>query len=129
VLGDDVRADPQAAACASCGAPRRDGEWCPRCLERYDRITAVATESVPFETGAVRAPREYSRTKPSPVTFGLFGRVALSIIPVVVAFFAVRNVMRSRGDPTGAYYIVLAVPTVVIAAGFLAFVWKNERIS
>ena len=74
-------------------------------------------------------PRVYSRTKAGPTSFGLAGRLTLSIFPALVAFFAVRNVMRSRHDATIAYYLVIAVPALVLVVGFLAIVWKRERIS
>lgn len=70
----------------------------------------------------------FSRAKAGPTSFGLFGRLVLSIVPALVAFFAVRNVMRSRHDPTVAYYLVLGVPAVVLVVGFLAFVWRRERV-
>jgi hypothetical protein len=37
--------------------------------------------------------------------------------------------MRSRHDATVAYYLVIAVPLLVLVLGFLAFVWKRERVS
>ena len=88
---------------------------------------SVVNEALP----PVRPPREpyvFSRTKSGPTSFGLVGRLALSIVPALVAFFAVRNVMRSRHDPTVAYYLVIAVPALVLVAGFLAFVWRKERV-
>ena len=132
-MSNETVAAPGPVACPSCGTARGAGEWCPLCLERYDR-TAVLQFEPPFDSRLVDprpapAAHEYSRTKAGPTSFGFGTRVGLSIIPVVIAFFAIRNVMRSRHDPTGAYYIVLAVPTLVIAIGFLAFVWRKERIS
>ena len=118
--------------CRSCGAARRHGEWCPRCLERYEQpaqpepATDVATG---FPPKRVPAPREYSRVKAGPSSFGPFGRLTLSAIPAIVAFVAVRNVMRSRHDATVAYYLVIAVPALVLVVGFLAFVWRRERVS
>jgi hypothetical protein len=67
--------------------------------------------------------------KAGPSSFGPFGRLSLSAIPALLAFFAVRNVMRSRHDATVAYYLVIAVPLLVLVLGFLAFVWKRERVS
>jgi hypothetical protein len=71
----------------------------------------------------------FSRAKAGPTSFGLAGRLALSIVPALVAFFAVRNVMRSRHDPTLSYYLVLGVPALVLVVGFLAFVWRKERVA
>jgi hypothetical protein len=113
--------------CAACGATRGDGSWCPLCLERYDRPAAAAPE--PSHWRAPRVSRAYSRTEPGPMSFGVFGRVSLSIVPVVIAFFAVRNIIRSRHDATIGYYLVLGVPALVLALGFLAVVWKRERVS
>jgi hypothetical protein len=53
----------------------------------------------------------------------------MSSVPVIIAFFAIRNIMRSRGDATVAYYIVLGVPALVMVAGVLVVVWRKERIS
>jgi hypothetical protein len=64
-----------------------------------------------------------------PTSFGIVGRTLLSIVPMIVAFFAIRNVMRSRGDATVAYYLVLGTPAVILVGVFLAVVWRRERVS
>jgi hypothetical protein len=110
--------------CASCGAPRRAESWCLLCLERYE----LPAEPPP-DPRHVPYPRTYSRTKAGPLSFGLRGRVLLSILPALVAFFAVRNVIRSRGDMTVVFYLVIAVPALALVAGFLYAVWKKERIA
>ena len=123
VLSDEVGAR-SGPVCAGCGAHRRDGSWCPFCLERYEQVAQP-----PPDPPRVAPPREYSRTNAGPTSFGLVGRLLWSVLPALVAYFAVRNVMRSRGDATVAYYLVIAVPTLVLVAGFLAFVWRKERVS
>jgi hypothetical protein len=127
VLSDEARA-PSGPVCAGCGAPHRGGSWCPICLEPYERVAELPLV-VPPDRPRIPAPREYSRTKAGPTSFGFFGRLVWSAFPALVAFFAVRNVMRSRGDATVGYYLVIAVPALVLVAGFLAFVWRKERIS
>lgn len=82
-----------------------------------------------FEYVRARAPRSYSRIRRGPTSFGGFGRILISVVPVIVAFFAIRNIMRSRGDGTIAYYVVLGVPAVVMVAGCLLVVWRKERVS
>jgi len=74
-----------------------------------------------------RAPRTYSRVHGGPTSFGGFGRLAMSVVPVIVAFIAIRNIVRSRSDGTIGFYIVLGVPTVVMVAAFLVVVWRRER--
>ena len=115
------------ARCWNCGGARQAQPWCPHCLERYERPDATEPEPL-FEYVRARAPRGYSRTRGGPTSFGGFGRVAMSILPVVVAFFAIRNIMRSRTDGTIGYYLVLGVPAVVMAAAFVAVVWRRERM-
>jgi hypothetical protein len=115
--------------CGGCGEPRREGAWCPICLERYEpRDPTLGQGAGVPPVRPIRPPHVVSRTKAGPTSFGLVGRLVLSIVPALVAFVAVRNVMRSRHDPTVAYYLVLAVPTLVLVVGFLAFVWRKERI-
>ena len=92
-------------------------------------MTRVCADGGTFPPKRVPSPREYSRVKAGPSSFGPFGRLALSAIPAIVAFVAVRNVMRSRHDATVAYYLVIAVPALVLVIGFLAFVWRRERVS
>jgi hypothetical protein len=117
-------------ACRTCGAAKGAEAWCRRCLEPYERPAAPPqVPERPFDPPREAAARTYSRVKAGPNSFGLVAKLALSSIPAVLAFFAVRNVVRARHDPTVAYYLVIAVPLLVLVAGFLGYVWKRERIS
>jgi hypothetical protein len=127
VLSEPERAPVDEAGCWSCGAARGQHAWCPRCLERYERPEPEPQPVFEY-VRARRAPHTYSRVRGGPTSFGPVGRVVMSIVPVVVAFIAIRNIMRSRGDGTVAFYIVLGVPTVVMVAGFLVLVWRKERM-
>jgi hypothetical protein len=118
----------EPATCGNCGAAGRAEPWCPHCLERYERPDTTEPDPL-FEYVRARAPRMYSRTRGGPTSFGAFGRIVMSVVPVVVGFFAIRNIVRSRSDGTIGYYIVLGVPAVVMAVAFLAVVWRRERTS
>jgi hypothetical protein len=120
-----VVSDPDDA-CWNCGAARGPEPWCRRCLERHEPPDATDSQPV-FEYVRARAPRVYSRVHAGPTSFGAFGRLAMSVVPVVVAFIAIRNIVRSRSDGTISFYIALGVPTVVMVAAFLVVVWRRER--
>lgn len=118
-----VEPDPP---CSACGATRGRDAWCPLCLERYDRAPVIPEA---FEPRPPALRPRYSHVRAGPTSFGIVGRSLLSVLPLLVALVAIRNIMRSRGDATVAYYLVLGLPAFVLAAAFLAVVWRRERVS
>jgi hypothetical protein len=70
----------------------------------------------------------YSRIRRGALTFGPVGRVGWSVVPALIAFVAIRNVYRSLGDVTLAFYLVMAVPLVAGCAYLLCEVWKRDRV-
>ena len=99
--------------------------WCLLCLERYDLPGKTSTR--PADTFRIRARTPARRPARCRSDFAV--RVLLSILPALVAFFAVRKRDPSRGDMTVVFYLVIAVPALALVAGFLYAVWKKERIA
>ncbi len=116
-------------SCRLCGAPAGAGDWCPRCLTRFDAPDPHPAEWIEEARARRRPEHRLSRVRGGPMTFGPIGRILLSIVPVVVAFVAARNIFRARHDASFAYYLVLGVPLIVLVALFLAAVWKRDRIA
>jgi hypothetical protein len=120
--------DDGPVGCQQCGVLAPGGRWCARCLKQLSAREGSIDEDVARSLRNARTVSVYSRVRAGPVTFGPLGRVLWSVVPVVVSYVAVRNVYRSMGEVTVAFYGVMAVPVLLIAGYFLAQVWKRDRV-
>lgn len=113
--------------CAGCARPLRPEEtWCPLCHEpapdpRFRTGGAFdPTARADDHAGPAAAPLRtwrHSRTRTSEVTFGLFGRVVITVLVLVLTFCAFR------------FSPVLGIGSAVVALPWaLRDTWRRVRL-
>lgn len=131
--------------CPSCRANVADGlTWCNQCYASIE--TPVLAEGPAFDARPlwlrsnspnprIEQATEFSRWRSGPTSFGLFGRVMLTLgvlVLLVVGYPLLRGLMvASVGfDVPGTGFVIMYV-CVGIPAGtyLLSRVWKRERIA
>ena len=93
---------PEATWCLGCHVPKR-----PETLAAESRARDLATKAVP----------EYSRTKAGTSSFGLTGRVAITVATLLMLAFLLN--FNTLG---GIFWLLVVVPLV------LRDTWKRARI-
>jgi hypothetical protein len=106
--------------CHQCGAlVGATAEWCGQCYARLDPDQPVEREFAHADASPDAFPRyEYSRTQSSATTFGLTGRILLTLLTCVVPILWFVSV-----SIIGA----AAIWAVIVWPIALASIWKKAR--
>ncbi len=102
--------------CGNCGARRvGNAEWCARCLQRFEPI------EVRVATGPVLHSTVYSRVQKSPLTFGLLGRILITLpFSIVIALLVL-----DMSKPNGMINLLFLIPVLGIGGFALRDVWQK----
>lgn len=115
--------------CSGCMAKRSRGTgWCPHCLNSYKNGIVQVRRADVIVNDPVFHP-QYSRWKAGPGTFGPVGRLTLSAPAVLFGIQGLRVLYRARNEDAVALVIVIVVPILIVAIGFLFLVWQRDRIN
>ena len=116
--------------CEACDSRIPDGaEWCGLCLTRVPR--APKSPAPPLaEAAPPPVAREGSRTREGALTFGITGRVVITILVVLVGAGGLSLFLipyfTSHSHVALAYAAVFLVPYSVVAWLILRDVWKRS---
>ncbi len=129
-----------AVVCSTCGASDPDGTLACGLCHRVREVHGLAAETPVGANGFLATPpratvrldeREFSRTRAGSMSFGLRGRLAISLLclaPCIGAFFLMGGLesMHSLGG-----LITLAItmlPTFLLPGFFVRDAWRAHRI-
>jgi hypothetical protein len=132
--------------CSRCGAKVYAGAaWCGQCFAPVAAESAASSDPTPPVGSPLAtrmpAPKEaghvptYSRWRGGPTSFGLAGRVVLSVLALllgVVGYPMSRGfILASVGFdvPGHGYMLMYAVIAALAEVYFFSRIWKRERIA
>lgn len=129
--------------CRSCGARMTpDNDWCPQCYARAgapppapsDPRVARPAPMAPAGRAGWRVEKPdplpvYSRVKGGETSFGVVGRVMLSIGVVILGALGYVVIIGNLGIPPGISSIMFYLPVFGVVGGALWIrVWRPGRI-
>ena len=110
--------------CQRCGAPRwPDAHWCGRCLARFDPAEDLGW------IGDPRAATRWSRMQGNDLSFGLKGRLVLSVPAALLLAHAWVSLVVAWSMPASVGQFVLwTLPVTWFSLWWLRGVWRRVRV-
>jgi hypothetical protein len=129
-----------AEVCSSCGASDPDGTSACSLCHRVREVHGLAGDPGVGPNGFLAAPpratlrldeREFSRTRAGSMSFGLRGRLVISVlclVPCAGAFFLMGGT-ESLGSVAGIVTMAITmVPMLLLPGFFVRDAWRSHRV-